>query len=63
MGQGKADEAEGIKEQVRVVGEQIAELDIASDTAGDRQTQLLMSIPNLPHVDCPVGSALKTAPV
>ena len=56
MGQGKADEAEGIKEQVRVVGEQIAELDIASDTAGDRQTQLLMSIPNLPHADCPVGS-------
>ena len=56
MGQGKADEAEGIKEQVRVVGEQIAELDIASDTAGDRQTQLLMSIPNLPHDQCPVGS-------
>ena len=56
MGQGKADEAEAIKEQVRVVGEGIAELDIISEKAGSRQAELLMSIPNLPYADCPVGA-------
>ncbi len=56
MGQGKADEAEAIKEQVRIVGEGIAELDIISEKAGSRQAELLMSIPNLPYADCPVGA-------
>jgi len=55
MGQGKADEAEDIKEQVRVIGEQISTMDEQGDAAGTRQTELLMSIPNLPHPDCPVG--------
>ncbi len=56
MGQGKADEAESIKEDVRVLGEQISAIDEVSETAGNRQTELLMSIPNLPHADCPVGA-------
>ncbi len=56
MGQGKADEAEAIKEQVRVLGEQIGELDIETEKAADRQSELLMSIPNLPYENCPVGA-------
>ncbi len=56
MGQGKAEEAESIKEEVRVLGEQINAIDEVSETAGSRQTELLMSIPNLPHADCPVGA-------
>ena len=56
MGQGKADEAEGIKEQVRIVGEKITTLDESGETASARQTELLMSIPNLPYADCPVGA-------
>jgi len=56
MGQGKADEAEGIKEEVRQLGEQISTIDEVSETAGNRQTELLMSIPNLPYADCPVGA-------
>ncbi len=56
MGQGKADEAEAIKEEVRTLGDQISEIDAASETASARQTELLMSIPNLPHADCPVGA-------
>ncbi|HCI91433.1 MAG TPA: serine--tRNA ligase [Verrucomicrobiales bacterium] len=55
MSQGKADEAETIKEQVREIGEQISTLDEQGDAAGTRQTELLMGIPNLPHPDCPVG--------
>ncbi|MBT8036218.1 MAG: serine--tRNA ligase [Verrucomicrobiae bacterium] len=56
MGQGKADEAETIKEEVRTLGDQISSIDEISETAGNRQTELLMSIPNLPHADCPVGA-------
>lgn len=56
MGQGKADEAEAIKAEVKEIGSQIAELDATTDQAGTRQTELLMSIPNLPHADCPVGA-------
>jgi len=56
MGQGKADEAEGIKEKVRLIGEKIAELDEESETNDTRMTELLMSIPNIPHADCPVGA-------
>ena len=56
MGQGKADEAETIKEQVRIIGDKISTLDETGDTAALRQTELLMSIPNLPHTDCPVGA-------
>ena len=56
MGQGKADEAEAIKEEVRMLGDKISEIDTASETASTRQTELLMSIPNLPHADCPIGA-------
>ena len=55
MGQGKADEVVVIKEDVRKIGEQIAELDVISEKASSRQSELLMSIPNLPYADCPVG--------
>lgn len=56
MGQGKADEAEAIKNQVREVGEQTAELDAVVEKSSTRQSELLLSIPNLPHADCPVGA-------
>ena len=42
MGQGKADEAESIKEEVRIIGEKITALDETGDAAALRQTELLM---------------------
>ena len=62
MGQGKADEAEAIKEQVRVIGEKISTLDETGDTAGARQAELLLGIPNLPHANCPVGDSEEANP-
>ena len=56
MGQGKADEAEDIKAQVHAIGEKISALDEVSDTADARLSELLMSIPNIPYADCPVGA-------
>ncbi|MFC5051297.1 serine--tRNA ligase [Rubritalea spongiae] len=55
MGQGKHEEAEAAKEAVKVIGEKIKVLDAEADTVTERQNHLLMSIPNLPHANCPVG--------
>ncbi|MBK1832620.1 serine--tRNA ligase [Roseibacillus ishigakijimensis] len=63
MGQGKTDEAEGIKEQVRVIGEKISALEAQSNEADEQQTALLLSIPNLPHEACPVGEDESANPV
>jgi len=56
MGQGKSAEAEAIKEEVRVIGEQISTLDAEVEENSTRQSELLMSIPNLPYSGCPVGA-------
>ena len=44
-----------LENEVRAIGERIKELDAISEEASQKQEALLMSIPNLPHVGCPVG--------
>lgn len=56
MGQGKRDEAEAAKAAVKTIGEQIATLNAASEKAEADQLAALLSIPNVPHEDCPVGA-------
>lgn len=56
MGQGKTDEAEAAKAEVKVISDKAKELDQQSDALGEQQSNLLMSIPNLPHDACPVGA-------
>ena len=55
MSQGKADEVEAIKEQVRITGDKITVLDQQATEAEENQMSLLLAIPNLPHDDCPIG--------
>ena len=55
MSQGKADEVEAIKEQVRIIGDKITVLDQQATEAEENQMSLLLAIPNLPHDDCPIG--------
>lgn len=55
MGQGKKLEAEAAKEGVKVIGEKIKELEVEVETVENRQNYLLMSTPNVPHADCPIG--------
>ncbi len=52
-----------IELEMRGIGNRIAELDAASAEAGARQEELLLSIPNLPHADCPVGADADANPV
>ena len=62
MGQGKGNEAEDIKEQVRIIGDKISVLEEQSHEADEHQTNLLFSTPNLPHADCPAGCSEEDNP-
>ena len=55
MGQGKTEEAEAAKAAVKLIGDKIKIYEAEVETVADRQNHLLMSIPNVPHADCPVG--------
>ncbi|WP_018969718.1 serine--tRNA ligase [Rubritalea marina] len=55
MAQGKTEEAEAAKAEVKLISDKAKELDHQSDEITAQQTNLLMSIPNLPHEACPIG--------
>lgn len=52
-----------IEAQVRRIGEEIKRIGEEADTADDRQRELLLAIPNLPHPACPVGRDETANPV
>ncbi|NNC90161.1 MAG: serine--tRNA ligase [Akkermansiaceae bacterium] len=52
---GKGEDTAHIEAEVKKIGEEIRILDERADEAERRQTQLLLTIPNLPHENCPVG--------
>lgn len=56
MGQGKHEKAEAAKTAVKEIGEKIKTLDEQSASAERTQSELLLSIPNIPHTNCPVGA-------
>ena len=55
MGQGKKDEAEGKKPEVRNIGDQISSLNAGKDEAESAFNELLLTLPNLAHESVPVG--------
>ena len=56
MAKGEKDAAEEAKATVKEIGEKIKNLEIQSEEVTSKLNYLLMSIPNIPHVDCPTGS-------
>jgi seryl-tRNA synthetase len=60
---GKGEDTSAIEAEVRAINEKIAALDAQADEAAESQHELLMSIPNLPHPECPVGSDEAANPV
>jgi seryl-tRNA synthetase len=60
---GKADEAAALQEQSRALGEQEKTLDIDTATLDVQLRELLLAIPNLPHVDAPDGAGEADNPV
>ena len=60
---GKGEDTSAIEAEVRAINDKIAALDAQADEASASQHELLMSIPNLPHPECPVGSDDSANPV
>lgn len=55
MGQGKKEEAEAVKEEVREINEQLNGASEKRAEADDQLRGILMSTPNMPHPSTPVG--------
>lgn len=51
----QGEDTTAIEAEVRNIGEQIKQIEEQVEIAGNRQAELLLSVPNLPHLDCPVG--------
>ncbi len=60
---GRGEDSAAAEDRVRQIGEQIAELVGQTAAAEERQRDLLLNIPNLPHADAPVGSSAAENPV
>ena len=52
----KGEGTSSIEARVREIGDRIRELDRVAEENAAQLTSLLMNIPNLPHLECPVGA-------
>jgi seryl-tRNA synthetase len=52
----RGEDSAGLEERVRGIGDEIAEFVRRTAEAEERQRDLLLNIPNLPHADAPVGT-------
>jgi seryl-tRNA synthetase len=55
MKAGRKDEAQSRREQVRGIGERIAQVEVELSTIEQQFTELMVTLPNLPHDSVPVG--------
>ncbi len=60
---GRGEDSAGLEEKVRQIGDEIAELVRQTASAEERQRDLLLNIPNLPHANAPVGTTAADNPV
>jgi seryl-tRNA synthetase len=52
---GKGEDTSEAEAKVRAIGEEITAIGRRADEADEAQRDLLLSLPNLPHAECPVG--------
>lgn len=57
------EDSSGIETEVKKLGDQIKALDEVGSKAGARQSELLLTIPNLPHESAPIGADEDANPV
>jgi seryl-tRNA synthetase len=60
---GRGEETSALEERVKLIGDEIAELVRQTNLAEERQRDLLLNIPNLPHANVPVGKTAEENPV
>ena len=59
----RGEDSSALEERVRQIGEEIAEFVRQTNLLEERQRDLLLNIPNLPHSNAPVGSSAADNPV
>ena len=59
----RGESSEELESQVRGIGEQLAQLNAEATTFDERQRQMLLRVPNLPHPDAPIGKDASDNPV
>ncbi|MCB1091228.1 MAG: serine--tRNA ligase [Verrucomicrobiae bacterium] len=57
------EDTSAIEAEVRGIGDEIKRIGEEADAADERQRDLLLNIPNLPHSECPVGQDETANPV
>lgn len=62
-GRGRGEERSDLEDRVRRIGDEIAELVRQTAVAEERQRDLLLNIPNLPHSEAPIGTTAADNPV
>jgi len=60
---GRGEDTSAIEEKVRQIGDEIAELVRQTNLAEERQRDLLLNIPNLPHPNAPEGKTAEDNPM
>lgn len=60
---GKGEDTSAVEAEVRKIGERIKQIGEETSAAEERQRELLLQIPNLPHADCPIGEDETANPV
>ena len=58
----KGEDTSSIEAQVRGLGDEVAKLNELSASLDNRQRDLLLSLPNLPHEACPIGADAEANP-
>jgi seryl-tRNA synthetase len=59
----RGEDSSSLEAQVREIGDKIAGLERQTTAAEERQRDLLLNIPNLPHPDAPIGTTAADNPV
>ena len=59
----RGESSEELEARVREIGDQISLLNEQTSAADEQQKALLLGIPNLPHIDAPIGKDASANPV
>jgi seryl-tRNA synthetase len=58
----KGEDTSSVEAEVRVLGDEVAKLNDLSAALDNRQRELLLNLPNVPHENCPVGADAEANP-
>ncbi|MGD7653670.1 MAG: serine--tRNA ligase [Verrucomicrobiales bacterium] len=59
----QGEDTSAVEAEVKQIKERIAGIDVEGAAASERQAELLLNLPNMPHAACPVGSDEESNPV